>query len=164
MAIKTLIRITSPPSIISQSQPLLPSIVLELVFQRVGSASPEPLDQISHASALPNNTSEEPALSEQSVLILTMIDALPFLPTDALDEWLPIVANTLSNIQDQNMLHTCRQRFWEVLSNGEMDVTRAAQGVAWWTTRGGREMVLYGGGATDKGPFMSGALGETIKL
>lgn len=113
---------------------------------------------------LPDNASEEPTLSEQSVFVITMIDALPYLPTDTLDEWLPIAANTLRVIQDQNMLHICKTRFWEVLSNGEMDVTRAAQAVAWWTTKGGREMVLNGAGERDRGPFMSGALGEMSKL
>lgn len=164
MAIKTLVRITSPPSPISQMQPLLPSIVLELVLQRVACASSEPSRQISQTLALPGNASEEPALSEQSVFIMTMIDALPFLPTDTLDEWLPIVANSLRVIEDQTMLHTCKKRFWEVLSSGEMDVVRAAQAVAWWTTRGGREMVLHGNGERDGGPFMSGALGEMSKL
>lgn len=164
MAIKTLVRITSPPSLISQSQPFLPSIVLDLVLQRVGAASSEPLRLNSQTLALPGNASEEPTLSEQSVFIMTMIDALPFLPTDTLDEWLPTVANSLGVIQDQNMLHTCNKRFWEVLSSGEMDVVRAAQAMAWWTTRGGREMVLYGGGERDGGPFMSGALGEMSKL
>ena len=110
------------------------------------------------------NPSEEPVLSEQSVLILAMIDALPFLPNDMLEEWLPIVAETLKVVQDQTMLQTCRQRFWEAVSGGEMDVTRAAQCVTWWSTNGGREMVLYGDLEKREGPFMSGALGEASKL
>ena len=164
MAIKTIIRITSPPSLVSQSQPLLPSIVLDLVLERVKSASSKPLSHVSHTTALTGNKSDQPMLSEQSVHTLAMIDALPFLPNDILEEWLPIVADTLKFVQDQTMLRTCRQRFWEILSNGEMDVTRAAQCVAWWGTRGGRETVLYGDHEKDEGPFMSGGLGETSKL
>ena len=164
MAIKTLIRITSPPSHTSQSLPLLPSVLLELVLHRIGSASSEPLREISHTFVLASNAMEEPALSEQSVLVITMIDALPFLPTEALEEWLTVVADSLKAIQNQSMLHTCRRRFWEVLSNGEMDVTRASECVAWWSTRGGRKKVLYGEGVKGTGHFMSGALGETSKL
>ena len=164
MAIKTLIRITSPPSLISQSQPFLPSTLLELVLERIKSASSKPLSYVSHTTPFVGDKSDEPVLSEQSVCILALIDALPFLPNDSLEEWLSIVADTLKFVQDQTMLHTCRQRFWEVLSNGEMDVTRAAQCVVWWSTRGGREIVLYGDHDKDEGPFMSGALGESSKL
>ena len=163
MAIKTLIRITSPPSLISQTQPVLSSILLELVLHRVRSASPERLDKTSLSTPTTGNAAAEPALSEQSVYIMSMIDALPLLPVDALEEWLPIVADTLKEVPDENMLHHCRQRFWEILSNGEMDVSQAARCVDWWSTKGGREKVLYGE-AEGKGPFMSGALGETSKL
>lgn len=164
MAIKTLIRITSPPSPVSQSQPFLPSILLELVLCRVNSAQSEPLSPILHTTSSISDVDEEPVLSEQSVLVMTMIDALPFLPTDALEEWLPVVADTLKVIRDQNMRHVCMNRFWEVSSNGEMDVARAAQCVAWWSTKGGRERVLYGDMEKDGGPLMSGALGEASKL
>ena len=164
MAVKTLIRITSPPSPISQSQPFLPSILLELILCRIKSAQSESLSPILHTTAPPSDADEEPLLSEQSVLIMTMIEALPFLPTDALEEWLSVVADTLKLVEDHNMRHICKHRFWEVLSNGEMDVTRAAQCVAWWSTKGGRERVLYQDVERYDGPFMSGALGEVSKL
>ena len=80
-----------------------------------------------------------------------------------LEDWLPVVAGSLDSIQSEPMLHTCRQRFWEVLSSGEMDVERAAVCVAWWTTGGGRDIVLFGADQA-AGPFMSGALTEVSKL
>ena len=169
MAIKTLIRITSPPSDISERQPLLPSTVLELVRFRLETASPALMQQSAGLSApsLPEENPtffEQPLLSEQSVLVLALIDALPFLPLDQLEDWLPIVAKSQTMIKDANQLHMCRQRFWDVLSNGEMDVDRAALCVAWWGTRGGREKVLPGINHQAEGPFMSGALGESSKL
>lgn len=98
------------------------------------------------------------------MLILTLIDALPFLPVPQLEDWLPIVAQSLHNVQDKQMLQVCRQRMWEVLSNGEMDVDRSGICVAWWSTRGGKEMVLSELSGRDEGPFMSGALVEACKL
>lgn len=81
-----------------------------------------------------------------------------------LEGWLPIVAQSLRNVQDEQMLQVCRQRLWEVLSNGEMDVDRSAFCVAWWSTRGGKEMVLCEHTSYVEGPFMSGALFEACKL
>ena len=169
MAVKTLIRISSPPSTISERQPLLASSILELVRYRletssrasmqlnVGAPAPSPFDENP-------SISEQPPLSESTVLALTLIDALPFLPINQLEDWLPVVAECLHMIKDADHLHTCRQRFWDVLSSGEMDVDRAASGVAWWGTRGGREMVLFGRDNPAQGPFMSGALEEASKL
>ena len=155
MATKTLIRITSPPFPISISQPLLSSTLLELVRSRAETASTIALPQQPHAADL---SGEKQQLSEQAVLVLTLIDALPFLPIEILEEWLSLTADSLGLIQEQDILQTCRQRFWDVLSNGEMDVERAAICVAWWTGRGGRDMVLYGG------PYMTGGLEERSKL
>lgn len=66
----------------------------------------------------------------------------------------------------------CVERFWDAVSGGEMDVDRANFCVMWWSTRGGRELVLFGDegrgnghghGAdegSEEGPYMSGALVE----
>lgn len=48
---------------------------------------------------------------------------------------------------------------WEALSGGEMDVERAGFCVTWWSTFGGRELVLFGEESEMQGPYMSGALG-----
>ena len=169
MAVKTLIRISSPPFPVSEVQPLLPSIILELIRFRLEKASPALIHQNAGApnpdiAAVNPPISMHPTLSEQSVLELTLIDALPFLPVDQLEDWLPIVANSLSMITEAKQLQICRHRFWDVLSNGEMDVDRAALCVAWWGTRGGKEMVLFGRDHQAEGPFMSGALEEVSKL
>lgn len=161
MAVKTLIRTTVPPSLISESQPLLPSILLELVLQRIENASAEPL----RTSPVPNSNSSETApLSEQSVLVLTLIDALPLLPIVNLNEWLSVTAGALRTVREPDMLSACQKRFWEVLSNGEMDVDCASLSVAWWGTRGGKKIVMYEDKLYEKGAFMSGGLGEVSKL
>ena len=163
MAIKTLIRITSPPAPISESQPMLPSTLLELVRFRLEAASPKLLQGQTTSDASPK-AAEQSLFSEQSVLLLTLIDALPFLPIDQLEDWLPLTAEALNTIQDANQLQICRQRLWDVISKGEMDVDRSALCVTWWGTRGGRETLLYGRDQQEEGPFMSGGLQETSKL
>lgn len=171
MAVKTLIRTTSPPSLLSETQPLLPSTILELLRFRLETGSTALVQQerdppvSSPPYAKPTPTAfQQPPIPEQTVLVLTLIHALPFLPIDQLEDWLPVVAQSLSMIKDANQSHMCRQRFWNVLSDGEMDVDRAALCVAWWDTRGGRDMVLFGKDHQVEGPFMSGALGEASKL
>ena len=171
MAVKTLIRMTSPPSLLSELQPLLPSTILELLRFRLETGSSAAVQQNggppahspSRAKSMPTDV-EQLSLSEGAVLVLTLIDSLPFLPLDQLEDWLPVVAESLRTIKDVNQSHICRQRFWDVLSNGEMDVNRAALCVAWWDTRGGRDMVLFGRDHQAEGPFMSGALEEISKL
>ena len=173
MAVKTLIRITSPPAVVSDHQPLLPSTLLELIRFRIATASSRLVQEsTSHPNnGKPNSSPEDhqqPLLSEQSVLVLTLIDALPFLPIGQLEDWLPVTAQALNTVQNANQLQICRQTFWDVLSRGDMDVDRSALCVMWWGTRGGREMVLYGGDQgrdqLDEGPFMSGGLQEVSKL
>ncbi|MCJ1436390.1 hypothetical protein MMC27_005769 [Xylographa pallens] len=160
LAIKTLVRITAPPSLISETQPILPSTILEMVSSRVQDASSEHLLPASkHGAGHP-----EPVLSAKATLVLTLMDSLPFLSVADLQEWLSLTADSLNGIHDPMMVKECRQRFWEVLSNGEMDVARAQICVQWWNTKGGRESVLHGKQRIDDGPFMSGALGEISKL
>lgn len=117
-----------------------------------------------------NSTPElgnQPPLSVQAVLTLALIDSLSFLRVDDLKEWLPLTAELISAVPDRTMRHVCIDRFWEAISGGEMDVDRAHCCVAWWSTQGGRELVLYGAesaesaddGNETEGPFMSGAVG-----
>ena len=110
-----------------------------------------------------SETLQQPALSEQSVLVLALIDALPSLPVIDLEDWLPIVARSLKIIQSDAMLQACRQRFWEVLSSGELDVERAEVCVAWWNTKGGRDLVLFGSQLTSD-PLISDSVNEASKL
>jgi hypothetical protein len=158
LAFKTIVRITAPPSSLSETQPLLQSTLLEIVHDRAMRASP---------SSLPESRTdnESPPLSEQAVLVMTIIDSLCFLNLPVLEEWLPLTVELVAQIADSAMRQHCQERFWESLSSGEMDVERAALSVAWWTSRGGREMVLFGEEQPTEDEFlMSGAFLPESKL
>ncbi len=163
-AFKNLLQITTPPAPLSASEPLLADTLVELLHDRAIHAptSPLPAAMIIRSAVDAQANDAQTPLSEQAVLILAMLDALPFLPSLSLEEWLPLAAGLLNLIGDDGMRNVCKSRFWEVLESGEMDVDRAAVCVAWWTTRGGRDMLLYGRGNAEieKGPFMSGGLGS----
>ncbi len=151
--------------------------------------------------ALPAPPPQTTHPSRAALLTSTIIDSLPYIPFDLLEEWLPLTASLIRSLIESdhhsspqlvediprppfssnpasstaaplaekqpstgyypttNPIHnedidqdvngdingeTCLQRFWEVLSSGEMDVDRAQVCVAWWTTRGGRELLLFG--------------------
>ncbi|KAI9747172.1 MAG: hypothetical protein M1815_004549, partial [Lichina confinis] len=140
------------------------------------SSSPPPLPPLPpqvgvNTAPLPSTVSPALATAEKAVLVLTIIDSLPFLSMNLLVEWLPLTASLLRALADETQgsiqgpipvyardpkgketplaltAESCRERLWEVLSGGEMDVERSQLCVAWWTTRGGREMVLFGRGS-----------------
>lgn len=164
MAVKSLVKIASPPSPISQVQPLLPSILLELVYSRLADASTKPLPSLNGPRPSAPQAMEAPVLSEQSVLILALIDSLPFLPGHELVDWLPTITQSLHLVPDHWIRSFCKDRLWEVLTSGEMDADRAAICAAWWSTKGGRALVLGDGAAEEREYLMSGALGEHSKL
>lgn len=159
LAFKTLMRVTAPPSALSASHPDLPATLLELVFYRALNAPANALPPDAVALALQGSDAPPPALSEQAVLALTLIDSLPFLPILLLEEWLPLCAELLNQINDHVMRDTVKARYWEVLVSGEMDAERSGVAVNWWTTRGGRDLVLFGReGMREDLTLMSGAL------
>ena len=152
VAFKNIVQIAAPPSPVAYTQPLMQSILLDLIHNRAATASTVPLPETS-------TITQGPALSEQAVLVMTIIDSLCYLPVPILEDWLSLTADLLPKVQDPAMRQACEERFWEALSSGEMDVERAGTAVAWWTTRGGREMVLYGDDLPDDElALMSGAL------
>ncbi|KAF1961714.1 hypothetical protein CC80DRAFT_401317 [Byssothecium circinans] len=165
LAFKTLMRVTAPPSTLSATHQDLPATLLELVHFRALNAPTQPLPPDETTLALQGSDAPPPPFSEQAILVLTLIDALPFLPIPLLEEWLPLCADLLNMIDDDIMREAVKQRYWEVLVSGEMDPERSSCAVAWWGTRGGRESVLYGreSGFGDK--MMSGALppGEPLR-
>ena len=161
MAIKTLVRITSPPSPVAVTKPLLASTILELLRSRYEIADVTPLQ---HRSDQSSAIILQPALSEQSACQLATIDSLSLLPLCQLEEWLPIVAETMHRVQDPIQLQICQKRFWEVLRNGEMDADRASLCVSWWGTRQGRDAVLELSHQGEEGPMMSGALPVNSRL
>ncbi|KAL3417317.1 peroxin 8-like protein [Phlyctema vagabunda] len=160
-AFKSLLQITTPPSPLSASQPQLSETLLELLHHRALSAPPTPLPPAllikSTEDAQAQSTS--PPLSEQAVLALTLLDSMSNLPLNILEEWLSLSAELINKIDDGTMREHCKTRFWEMLESGEMDVERSAVCVGWWSTKGGREQVLFGRQKLE-GPFMSGGLGN----
>ncbi|MCJ1379413.1 hypothetical protein MMC17_002514 [Xylographa soralifera] len=156
LAIKTLVRITAPPSLISETQPYLSSTILEIVSSRIKDVSSEHLLPVSKHGA--GHT--EPALSAKAALVLTLMDSLPFLSIADLQEWLSLTADSLNSVHDPAMVKQCRQRLWEVLSNGEMDVARAQICVQWWNMEGGRRSVLHAESLMDDGPFHRSSQGN----
>ena len=162
LAFKTMIRISSPPSPLAQSQPLLPSILLEILLEKAKNA---PTNALQEAKVMPQSTIQRmPTLSEQVVLAMAMIDSLCFLHSALLEEWLPLTAALVAQVSDGDMRRACQDRFWEAISAGEMDVERAVLCVAWWSTRGGREHVLESKKALYSDHVMSGALPMDSKL
>ena len=160
LAFKTVIQITTPPSPLANSQPLLPSTLLEVVHDR----ALNPSSTLIPAQGPNPDLSQSAPLSEQAVLTLALLDSLSFLRIDDLKEWLPLAAQLINAIADRNMRHTCIDRFWEALAGGEMDVDRAHCCVTWWSTEGGRELVLFGaetaGDSDESGAYMSVAVGD----
>ena len=157
-AFKSLMQVTTPPAPISAAEPQLAETLLELLHHRAMNAPTLPLPpSVAIKSEADAQTQTSPLLSEQAILLLTLLDALPTVPLNILEEWLPLSADLLNTIQDPGMREHCKARFWELLESGEMDIDRSAVCVAWWGSRGGREMVLFG--KRNEGPFMSGGLG-----
>jgi hypothetical protein len=161
LAFKTIVRISSPPSPLAQSQPLLPSILLETIYDRSKDALTNALPQ---ATLTSHTRVQEQPLSEQAVLVMALIDSLCFLHPALLQEWLPLTASVVTHIEDPDMRRVCQDRFWEAMSSGEMDVEKAAVCVAWWSSRGGREEVLHSHEAQQNDHVMSGALPVESKL
>ena len=153
LAIRSIVRLVSPSSVISRNMPMLQAVILDLLAQRSVAASEALLPQDPN---LPIESIQP--LSEKAVLLLATIDSLPSLPLLLLEDWLPISADLLHKISDPLQKDICQKRFWEVISNGEMDVERAQLCVSWWGSRGGRELIQLGELPEDDFA-MSGGLG-----
>lgn len=151
---------------IAHTQPLLAATLLELLHERALHAATAPLLEADPANTIgqaqpPQQTS--PPQSEQSVLVLTLIDSLSSLSLDLLEEWLPLCAALVNTIEEQQMREHCRQHMWETMVRGDMDAERSQICVAWWTTLGGREALLLDRPHERKSEFMmSGALPEGL--
>ncbi|OIW33272.1 hypothetical protein CONLIGDRAFT_167002 [Coniochaeta ligniaria NRRL 30616] len=160
LAFKTMIQILSPPFPISATHPGFAETLLEMVRFRITAANPLPLPPSPDAVGKEDLSGP---VSEQSTLVMTLIDSLPFLPLHMVEDWMTWTAESLNEILDPAMRDVARRRYVEILGSGEMDVERAAIGVAWWGSKGGRELVLFGGpgGTSEQQQFMmSGAIVE----
>ena len=164
LAVRTLVDIMARHSAVSEAVHFPPSILLELVRQRLEMASPNLLHEATGTQNLRNASSDTSSLSEQSVLVLTLVETLAYLPIGQLQIWLPLVAESLVYVQNTDQRQMCTQRFWQLLSDGEMDTERAALCLTWWTTNGGREMVLGNPDLGQGGPFMNGGLQEHSRI
>jgi hypothetical protein len=158
-AFKALMQIATPPNPLSSSNPMMAETLLELLHHRAMNAPTVPLPPSMAIKSEADAQTQDIPLSEQAVLLLTLLDALPNVTLPVLEDWLPLAADLLNAVQDRGMREHCKKRFWEVLESGEMDVERSSVCVGWWGTRGGRERVLFGDQGPDNGPFMSGGLG-----
>lgn len=156
LAFSTLMQILSPPFPVSGTQPELAETLLEMVRFRISMADQKVLPAIPNSQ---DQISSPPPMSEQSALVLTLIDALPYLSLPILEDWMEMSAIALHEISVPMLKDVAKHRFWEILGSGEMDVERAAVGVAWWGTKGGRELVLFGPNrGLEQEPLMSGAI------
>lgn len=166
LAFKTLLRLTSPPATLAVSDPTLSATLLELLHEKASNASVNPLPPKTTQSS-PDEASSPP-LSEQAIYILTIIDTLTQLQLDLLDEWLPLTADLVNAVDDLAMREYCRTHFWQVLVGGEMDPNRSGVCHDWWSTCGGRDLLLFGREDSEQQAVsMSGALpdeGRDVKL
>lgn len=146
VAFKTVMEIVSPPFPIAAMEPQLSETLLEMLRSNMATASTTPLGPTpgSLSRSATSQQEEEVPLSVQSALVMTLVDSLPFLPLPLVEEWLAIAAQAMNEIADPRLRAPVKARFWDILVNGEMDVDRATIGVAWWGTKGGRELVLFG--------------------
>ena len=159
-AFKALVTVVSEPSALASEQPILASVLLQILYDRAWDAPSSPLPPVST-----NDGVAPSSLSEQSALIMALLDALPYVSPHVLEEWLPLAAALVNRVSEPQMRKVCQERFWDIMSSGEMDVRRATIAVTWWTSRGGREMVLFGDApVSDERYMMSGALESSSKL
>ncbi len=157
LAFKTLLRISSPPSTVSAIHPELQDVLLDLLENNAQSASATELEAPVPTRG-PSAANGSPPLSKQAVLVLTLLDVLPYLTLDLLEEWLPRAALLVNLPADDRIKAYCKQHLWEILVNGEMDQQRSQLCVAWWTSRGGQEAVVLGQHEARQNLQMSGAL------
>lgn len=159
LAVKSLMQVSAPYTPVASAMPHLQEVILDIVRSRVPEASEVLLQPTDPALVESANQ-----VSEKSVLVMVIIENLRYISSHILTEWLVIAAEQLQRLKDPVQRNECQRRFWEALSGGEMDVKRAAICVAWWTSHGGRELVLYGDDMSDQPFQMSGALQEESRL
>ena len=154
LATRSIGRLSAPPSTISRLQPLLQLTLLEILIDRAAHASESLLTL--NVDADPLAALEPP--SEKSTVVMALIDSLPFLPVSELSEWLAKTTEIVNKISDPSQRSACQRQFWDVLSNGQVDVEHSAACVAWWNSRGGREHLLYNEQIEEGAYLMSGAI------
>lgn len=174
LAYRTLLEICSPPSPLATTHPQMTETLMELLRHRAlvhpDLTRPTPFaaidsresNQQQRTSSTPPQAAErdEERLDERTALTLTLIDCLPVLPVSVLETWLSLAAELIPRLDTDESKEKVRSRFWEVIAGGEMDVERSRVCVVWWSTKGGREVVLLEGETEGDKYMMSGALGS----
>lgn len=156
VAFKTIMQIVSPPFPIAEMEPHLSETLLEMLRFYITTASTSPLPPTPDVMARTAASQEvQVPLSQQSSLVFALVDSLPYLPLPLVEEWLTITAEAMNEITDPTLRNPVKERFTEILVSGELDVERAAIGVAWWGTQGGHKLVLF---QQSEPAMMSGAL------
>ncbi|RKF55073.1 Peroxisomal membrane protein PEX17 [Erysiphe neolycopersici] len=156
VAFKALIQICTPPNPLGTSQPLMAEALIEVLHHRALNSPTTPIS----SRELESHTNDQKLkvlLSEQSVLLLAILDALPYICPGILEFWLQRAADLLNMVPDKEMRDYCKRQFWEILENGQMDVDRSLICISWWGSKGGRNKVLFNK-SVEAGPFMSGGL------
>ncbi|KAL5598758.1 hypothetical protein BROUX41_003906 [Berkeleyomyces rouxiae] len=134
LAFSTVLGILAPPLPASAATPGLAEVLVETVRHRavdVATTGRTPLPPL-----LGEEGMMHAPVSEQTGLLFALIDALPSLPLDIVDEWLGITAEAIAVVEDDNLKIPLAKRFWEILESGEFDVERSMVAVEWWA-RGG---------------------------
>jgi hypothetical protein len=149
LAMRTLMRVSAPPSLLISVLPDLQAVLLEMLHFRASNAPTTPLPQAQPVA--PGLTEAQP-LSERAVLILAIIDSVVYLPPGLLQDTLPLAASLLNELPPGQDKNSARARFWEVMSGGDMDPERALVAVGWWTRSGRADVVGMAGG----GRFFTG--------
>ncbi|CAI4217916.1 unnamed protein product [Parascedosporium putredinis] len=168
VAFRTITQIVSPPFPVADTSPELAEVLLEMLRFRAVHAATVPLPPATDAN--PNLAAgakpEAGPFSEQSTLLLALVDSLPFLALPIMDDWLTLTAETVAQIADRELRLPVRNRLWEVLESGELDVGRSSLALSWWYSRGGRELMLRAAGPPQAPAYvMSGALAaDTTKV
>ncbi|CCU82131.1 peroxisomal membrane protein Pex17 [Blumeria hordei DH14] len=143
-AFKALVQFSTPPTPLAAKHPLMAETLLEMLNQRALTASTIPLVVHENTVTIEDSRAEDGPFSEQVVIILALLDSLPCISRAILETWLPLSADLINLISDPSMRNYCRQRFWEMLVGGEMDMEKSLTCVAWWESKGGREKVFFG--------------------
>ncbi|KAL1891668.1 hypothetical protein Cpir12675_004854 [Ceratocystis pirilliformis] len=154
LAFATVLGILAPPLPASAAAPGLAEALVETVRHRavdMPSTGKTPLPPL-----LGEEETMQAPVSEQTGLLLALVDALPALPLGVVDEWLAVTAEAIAAVEDENLKIPLAKRFWEVLESGEFDVERSMVAVEWWArggaavlgTRKSRSVVTMSGAAT----------------
>lgn len=132
-AYKTLLHIASPPSELSNTEPDLAPVLTEMLYRQCVDAD----DTESHSQS---------SLTASAVMTLALLDILPLLSVDELSHWLPHVSSLAHRHANPGTERVMQERFWNVLSSGEMDPRRSEVCLQWWSTGGGDQIYRYSGG------------------